>query len=163
QIMYGAPYEPVLAAVSWAPGRLDVFARGTDGALWHQAGDGHSFWGWESLGGFIIGAPQVVAWGPNRLDIFVRGGARNMYHRPQAVRKSGEGSPGSYGRGLVGRVAGPISVTASAPGRPEGVDVGAGQAICDKAWQGGWDPSQSDWESLGGQGVGTPQVVSWGN
>jgi hypothetical protein len=37
-------------AASWASGRLDVFARGTDSALWHIWYD--NGWGtWESLGG----------------------------------------------------------------------------------------------------------------
>ena len=40
------------AASSWAPGRLDVFARGTDSALWHKWYE--SGWSeWEALGGTL--------------------------------------------------------------------------------------------------------------
>ncbi|HEX4609483.1 MAG TPA: hypothetical protein VH092_14895, partial [Urbifossiella sp.] len=31
-------------AVSWGPNRLDLFARGTDGAVWHKWWDGQN-WG----------------------------------------------------------------------------------------------------------------------
>ena len=39
------------AVSSWAPGRLDVFARGTDKALWHRWYDNNAWSRWESLGG----------------------------------------------------------------------------------------------------------------
>ena len=61
------------AVCSWAAGRLDVFARATDNALWHLSYDGG--WGmWEQLGTNQISSdPASVAWGPNRIDVFVRG------------------------------------------------------------------------------------------
>ena len=57
---------------SWAPGRLDVFAGGVDGQLWHRAYDG-GWSGWEPLGGRLVGAPAVASWAPGRLDVFVGG------------------------------------------------------------------------------------------
>jgi hypothetical protein len=64
---------------SWAAGRLDVFARGTDNALWHLSYDGG--WGpWEQLGANPISAdPTAVAWGFNRIDVFVRGADNALY------------------------------------------------------------------------------------
>ena len=38
-------------AVSWGPNRLDVFAMGSDNAVWHRAYDGAGWQAWESLGG----------------------------------------------------------------------------------------------------------------
>ena len=39
--------------VSWGPNRLDIFARGTDGAVYHKWWNGNKWGGWESLGGAI--------------------------------------------------------------------------------------------------------------
>ncbi|MFF0345975.1 M20/M25/M40 family metallo-hydrolase [Kribbella sp. NPDC004875] len=46
--------QPAGSVVSWGPGRLDVFATGTDSALHHKAYDGawHDF---ENLGGVVLG------------------------------------------------------------------------------------------------------------
>ena len=69
------------AVCSWAAGRLDIFARGTDNALWHLWYDGG--WGtWEQLGANPIASdPAAVAWGPNRIDVFVRGTDNALYHK----------------------------------------------------------------------------------
>ena len=46
------------AVSSWDDGRLDVFVRGTDKALWHKWFDGR--WsGWESLGGVLTSSPEI--------------------------------------------------------------------------------------------------------
>ncbi|KAI4213352.1 MAG: hypothetical protein LQ351_004093 [Letrouitia transgressa] len=59
---------------SWNPGRLDIFAIGTDAKLHHKYYDGIN---WvpeggktENLGGSLHSAPAAVAWGANRFDIF---------------------------------------------------------------------------------------------
>ena len=71
--------------VSWAPGRLDIFCRGLDGAVNHKWWDGAS-WGpsaadWQSLGGVTEGDPTCVSWAPDRLDIFARGQDGACYHK----------------------------------------------------------------------------------
>jgi hypothetical protein len=45
--------RPAGSVVAWGPDRLDVFAVGTDSALYHKAFDGtwHDF---ESLGGVVL-------------------------------------------------------------------------------------------------------------
>ena len=65
---------------SWGAGRIDVVARGADGAAWHAAAIRASadttqtiVLGWESLGGAIVGAPTVASAGPDRLRVFARG------------------------------------------------------------------------------------------
>ncbi|MGC5224191.1 hypothetical protein ACPW96_16595, partial [Micromonospora sp. DT81.3] len=67
-------------AVSWAPNRLNVFGRGTDGTLQHWAWDGTVWGGPESLGGALADAPHAVSWAPNRLDVFGRGTDGTLQH-----------------------------------------------------------------------------------
>jgi hypothetical protein len=62
-----------IAAVSPAPGRLDVFAVGRVGRdthLWHWWRIGGAAWGSEDLGGNLpaLGV-SAVSWGPNRIDV----------------------------------------------------------------------------------------------
>jgi len=45
--------QPAGSVVSWGPGRIDVFAVGTDSALQHKAFDG-SWHDVESLGGVVL-------------------------------------------------------------------------------------------------------------
>jgi hypothetical protein len=60
------------SAVSWGSGRLDIFAIGTDSAVWHLWYE--NGWGsWESLGGVAKNAPAVVSWSAGRLDLFAIG------------------------------------------------------------------------------------------
>jgi hypothetical protein len=66
---------------SWGANRLDVFARGTDNALWHKWWDGSAWRGWESLGGVLTSGPGAVSWGPNRIDVFVRGTDNAIWHK----------------------------------------------------------------------------------
>jgi hypothetical protein len=51
-------------AVSWGSNRIDVFAVGVDGALWHKWWDGQRWGGFESLGGRVEGTPSAISWGP---------------------------------------------------------------------------------------------------
>ena len=67
--------------VTWGPNRLDVFAVGTDHAVYHKWWDGSHWGGWESLSGVLISAPTAVAWGPNRLDLFGIGTDNAVYHK----------------------------------------------------------------------------------
>jgi len=68
---------------SWAPNRLDVFARGSDNTLYHIWWDGNRWSNWESLGGVLTSAPGSVSWGPNRTDVFARGQNNDLIHRYQ--------------------------------------------------------------------------------
>ncbi len=69
------------AAASWAPNRLDVFARGQNQALWHKYWDGSRWSDWEDLGGILTSAPAAVSWGPNRIDVFARGQNNHLWHK----------------------------------------------------------------------------------
>lgn len=65
------------AAVSMGPGRLDIFASGQDGRMYHKFFD--NGWGpggidnsWEDIGGGpgvrLFGSPAAVSMGPGRLE-----------------------------------------------------------------------------------------------
>jgi hypothetical protein len=67
--------------VSWDEDRIDVFAVGTDSALWHRWWDGSSWGGWESLGGVLESTPKAVSWSAGRLDVFAVGTDSALWHR----------------------------------------------------------------------------------
>lgn len=69
------------AVSPWALGRLGVFARGTDNAVYHKWFSG-GWSGWESLGGGLLHplGPAAVSWGFNRIDTFVVGIDSQLYH-----------------------------------------------------------------------------------
>ena len=64
----GLTSGPGIAA--WAPGRLDIVARGADNTVWHKWFDG-AWHGWESLGGGAAGDPAVAAPASGQLGVFV--------------------------------------------------------------------------------------------
>ena len=137
---------PAMAA--WAPGRLDAFVRGSDGALWHKWFDG-GWSSWESLGGLLTGAPSVAAWSAGRLDVFVVGSDGALWHR------AFDGGWWPW-ESLGGLLTGAPSVAAWGPGRLDITAPGSDGAVYHLAFvigAGWWG-----WEPLGGltrAGTGT--------
>ncbi|HVM01690.1 MAG TPA: hypothetical protein VM263_03395 [Acidimicrobiales bacterium] len=71
---------------SWGPGRLDVFARGTDDRLWQRfSNDGGQNWSeWlKPFGddGVLASSPEAATRGPNRLNVFVVGTDGSLWER----------------------------------------------------------------------------------
>ena len=60
------------SAVSWGPGRTDVFVRAANvGLAYKTFANGH--WsGWQDTGANINSSPSVASMAPNRLDVFAR-------------------------------------------------------------------------------------------
>ncbi|SCZ61353.1 hypothetical protein SAMN02982990_01700, partial [Photorhabdus luminescens] len=56
-------------------GRLEVFVRGADNALWHiwQTAPNSDWSNWQSLGNTITSNPAVYANADGRLEVFARG------------------------------------------------------------------------------------------
>jgi Astacin (Peptidase family M12A)/Repeat of unknown function (DUF346) len=95
---YGRLLTSGPGAVSWGPGRIDVFGLGKDRGLWHQAFDG-TWHSWEYLGGGdrrppplapgdprhpplgLTSSPDVCSMGSNHLDVFVRNYDNALWHR----------------------------------------------------------------------------------
>jgi hypothetical protein len=133
----GATSAP--AAVSNAPGRIDVFVRGADAAVWRRTWT--TSWGaWTSLGGVATSAPAVTSRGTNRLDLFVRGVDGQVW------RRFNDG-PGWSGWGSLrgATISAPAAVAASA----NRLDVwarGTNNTLQHKVWQpSGWSGWSDTW------------------
>jgi subtilisin family serine protease len=141
---------------SWASGRLDVFTRGADNAIWHASFSG-GWSGWDSLGGVASSSPAAVSWGPNRIDLFVMGSDGNLWHKwwgpgwSNWVTELFHPPPG------IAAGSSPV-VSSWAPGRLDVFVRGADNAIWHASFSGGW----SGWDSLGGVASSSPAAVSWG-
>lgn len=143
--------DPV--TVSWGPDRLDVFALGTDSALWHRWWDGASWGGWESLGGVLTSPPTAAAWGPDRLDVFALGEDSALWHRWW------DGATWGGWESLGGTLTSPPCAVSWAPGR---LDI-FGRGVDCALWHRWWDGNAwGGWESLGGLLSGPPSAVCWG-
>lgn len=92
----GGQIKGIPSVVSWGEDRIDVFACGTDNAVWHLAGDRTNWTPWKSLGGvissktysfrsFLTGefpySISSVSKEPNHLDIFVRSPNHGVYKK----------------------------------------------------------------------------------
>jgi hypothetical protein len=139
-------------AVSWGPNRLDIFALGTDQAVWHRWWDGANWGGWESLGGILTSPPSVVSWGPNRLDIFALGTDHAMWH------KWWDGSSWGGWESLGGILTSPLSAVSWAANRLDIFGLGQDHGMWHKWWDGS---SWGGWESLGGILTSPVSAVSW--
>jgi murein DD-endopeptidase MepM/ murein hydrolase activator NlpD len=141
---------------SWGAGRLDVFAKGTDGGLWvktyDQAGGGWTTW--ASLGGQIASDPAAVSWAPGRIDVFALGSDKALWH----IYYDGRSWSKWISHG--GTLASGPAVTTWGPGRLDVFARGANndlQHIFYAYTAGGW----SNWVSHGGQLAGDPGAASW--
>lgn len=79
---------------SWGPGRLDIFAVGPDGALWHKYYDAAVSWqGWSTLGApsgiRLTSNPGVVSWGKGRIDVFIKGSDNALWHKFYDINSGG--------------------------------------------------------------------------
>jgi hypothetical protein len=138
------------AVCSWAPGRLDVFVRGADNALWHRWYQGG--WSrWESLGGVLASDPACVSWGSGRLDVFVQGTDNALWH---LWYSGGWSSWETLGGQLTSAPAG----AAWTAGRLDIFARLSDGSLGHRWYQGGW----SHWESLGGTLTSSPAAASWG-
>jgi serine protease len=158
----GCVEKEAFGAVSWGKGRLDVFARASDNALWHRwfmRGQGWS--GWEELGGTLNSGPAVSSWTEGRLDVFALGTDDKLRHK-WYIRGKGW-LPG----GLWENLGAPSGLTLTS-------DIGAvswgdrridvfARASDNALWHKyyargrGW----SGWEYLGGVLNSGPAVSSW--
>jgi len=141
------------AAGSNADGRIEVFARGTDNALWHiwQTSAGGSFGGWSSLGGVLTSTPAVARNADGRLEVFVRGSDGGLYHMWQTVPNGGW----SRWAGLGGVITSDPVAVRNADGRIEVFARGTDGALW-HIWQRGGQQGWSGWASLGVQFNGNP-------
>ena len=77
-LVVGLASDP--ATISTANGRIDVFARGSDNALWHIVFSNNQWSAWESRGGQLASGPAVASAGAARVDVFARSAANQLLH-----------------------------------------------------------------------------------
>jgi hypothetical protein len=141
-----------MAVAANEDGRLEVFARGTDNALWNQwqtaAGNGWS--GWNSLGGVLTSAPVVAANEDGRLEVFARGTDNALWNQWQTAAGNGWSGWNSLGGVLTSA---PV-VAANEDGRLEVFARGIDNALWNQwqtaQWQTAAGNGWSGWNSLGG-------------
>lgn len=127
-------------SVSWGRNRLDAFARGTDGALWHIYWDQNAWGPWEKLGGSLSSGPDVSSWQSNRLDVFARGTDNALWHI------SWNGAHWSPWDSLGGTLTSAPGTVSWGPNRVDVFARGTDGNLWQRAWTGtSWTP----WGSIG--------------
>jgi len=149
-MLQGATSDP--AAVSWGSGRIDLFVRGADNAVWHKYFANSQWSAWASLGGSLASGPAVSSWGAGRLDVFARGSDNTLQHT--WFDQAWAGRWESLGGGIT---ADPAAV-AWGVNRIDVFVRGTDNALYHKYFNGAW----SGWEGLGGVLASGPAVSSWG-
>ena len=138
--------------------RADVFAVGTDFAMYHLTlWDGVPAPGapWSSLGGIFTSAPAAIVWQGGRIDLFGLGTDRAMY------RKVWNGSAWSFAwERLGGTFSSQASVVALRPDRLDVLVRGADYTLRHRAFSP--NGPLNDWQNLGGSLASMPVAVSWG-
>ncbi|TIN97543.1 MAG: hypothetical protein E5Y06_04685 [Mesorhizobium sp.] len=134
-------------------GRIEVFARGTDNALWHiwQTAPNNGWGGWASLGGIITSTPAVISNADGRLEAFARGADGALWHIWQTAPSSGWSGWASLGGGITSDP----SAVRNVDGRVEVFARGNDGGLW-HIWQGGPQRGWSGWASLGIQISGNP-------
>lgn len=160
---FAAPSLSVPTLARNADGRLEVFAIGGDGNLWHswQLSPNSGWGGWNSLGGGGLAPvpPQVGTITGGRLEVFARKQDGSVVHVWQLT-----GGGWSGWANLGGSVTGRLSVAKNTDGRLEVFGRRGGHVW--HVWQQCVGCSWSSWADLGGTPdpfVGDPVVASNGD
>jgi subtilisin family serine protease len=135
----------VRAARRQAGGRLELFVRGSDHALWHkwQVAPNNGWSGWASMGGWVDN-PIVARNADGRLEVFVIGSDHALWHKWQVAPNHGWSGWGSMG-GWIDR----LCVGQNADGRLEVFARGSDGALW-HMWQVAPSDGWSGWASMGG-------------
>lgn len=136
-----------MSGVAWGPGRVDVFARGLDGAVHHRARVGADWQpspGWRPLGGAFTGAPAAVATQVGQLHVVGRGTDGAVWHI------QGDGASFGGWASLGGKTTHDPAAVSWGPDRFDVFVRGLDGAIYQKAWLGGsWWPSADGFQAVG--------------
>jgi V8-like Glu-specific endopeptidase len=154
----GLTYHPPVAVHS-GNGRVDLFVRGRDGAVYHKYRTTAWFpsqTGWTYLGGSITGEIAAVSRAPGKVDLFARGGDGALWTK--ALSGTTWWPAGTGWARLGGSIASaPVAVSYGAS-RLDVFARGSGGDVVWFRWAGaGWSSS-----SLGGGVTDRPAAASWG-
>ena len=159
------------AVAASAGGRLELFAVGSDGALWHiwqtAPGDGWTNT-WTSHGNpagvQLTGSPTLAASADGRLELFAVGSDGALWHIWQTAPDNGWVSWVSHGRPPGTRLAGSPTLAVNSARRLELFAVGSDGALW-HIWQTAPSNGWSDWLSHGraaGTGLATAPALAAG-
>ena len=133
---------------------IDLFAKGTDGALWWEHWDGQVWGTWKSLGGVLTSDPAATSSATGHIDVFVRGSDNALWEKTT----TNGGSSWSTWTSIGGTIPSGTSPAASAQGSRLDVFVrGTDGALWHKWYTG---TSWSGWQSLGGILTSSPAATS---
>jgi hypothetical protein len=137
-----------LTAIRNRDGRLEIFTRGTDRALWHQwqTAPNNGWSGWASMGGAITGRNVVASNQDGRIELFARGLDGALWHQWQTAPNNGWSGWVSMG-GVIDDL---FACGRNADGRLEVFVRGSDGALWHR-WQTAPNNGWSGWASLGGQ------------
>jgi hypothetical protein len=141
------------SATLYRDGRLVLFARGADNAVWHrwQISPNGNWSGWESLGGVATSGPASSLNAPGGLVVFVRGTDNAIWHRWQDVANGAWSGWESLGGPWTSSPA----ATLYGDGRLVVFARGTDNAIWHR-WQLTRNGEWSGWESIGGVATSAP-------
>jgi len=132
------------AATSPAAGYMDVFARGTDGALYEKTttNNGTSWSNWYPIGGQLASGTGAVAdaRGPNSLDVFVQGTDHALWY------SHWDGTKWSASTSLGGALTSSPAATSRSSSTIDVFVFGSDNGLWRNTYNGGW----SGWQSAGG-------------
>jgi murein DD-endopeptidase MepM/ murein hydrolase activator NlpD len=158
-------------AVAWAPGHIDLVARGKDGHVYNKVWDQSTgaWWPgqteWADMGGTMASSPVAVVWGPGRLDVFARGQDGRVYNKVWEQSRGGWWPGQTEWKDLGGAMADSPSAVAWGPGHIDLVARGKDGHVYNKVWDqstGAWWPGQTEWADIGGTMASSPVVRTWG-
>ncbi|MFL1900586.1 hypothetical protein OG288_16310 [Streptomyces tauricus] len=140
-------------------GKLAVFVRGADGALWHTWQSEAGAWApeWVSLGGRPASDPSVVLSPNGALSVFARDPEGRITHTWQRGPEHGHAWHGSW-VDMGGSTQGRPTVLVGRDGGMVLFARGTDNALHHR-WQTGTGGPWSDWSPLGGHLTSDPAVV----
>ena len=145
----GAP-----AVVARRSGPLEVFARGTDDALWTRTRTATGWTSWTSLGGILRSRPTAARGAGDDLHVLVTGRDGRVWQRSSSAPGTWSAWTSIGGSPAPGTA--PAAVATSS-GRLDVVVHGTdGRVSWRRAQQGVWGA----WRDLGGTAAGDPAVAS---
>lgn len=146
----GTTAEPAIS--SWGVGRLDLFERGSDNHIYHQAWSGTKWLGWENLGGNVVSGPSAVSWSGGRIDLVAEEAGGSVRHQ---WFQNGWGGPD-----FLGSTSATPAISSWGENRLDVFQKDASGTLYHRCWCGsqGW----LGWEKVA-EGLGSsPDAVSWG-
>ena len=158
----GVTLRGAVDAVSWAPGRFDVFARGNDNRLWHVGFDGRGWFAWDNPGGAsgLGSSPSVCSWASERLDIVWLTSEGNLGHIAYVDLQYGWSLVDALGA-PAGGLDGEPRVASWGPDRLDIVARGRDQRLWHTYWDREWAGRWGNPGEVSGVGEG-PDVISRG-